>query len=124
MVSHDWVHGSRLPQGYQSFTQASGLLRLNEPRDAFLSSLCTFTLSPSAEAAGLEPLPGTLSPRATRGGGHPCIKPALYDYSPLRHTGVFTSGVRKLTAAFSPSNTAQMFQLLAMSRPTCSHPRH
>ena len=32
-------------QGYQLCTQACGILDLNEARDAFLSSLCEFTLS-------------------------------------------------------------------------------
>ena len=35
-------------QGYQSFTQAAGLLGLVEARDAFLSSLCAFTLGSGA----------------------------------------------------------------------------
>jgi hypothetical protein len=32
-------------RGFQSFTQACGLLALDEPRDAFLSTLCDFALS-------------------------------------------------------------------------------
>lgn len=32
-------------QGYQSFTQALGVLELKEARDAFLASLCSFALS-------------------------------------------------------------------------------
>lgn len=53
-------------QGYQSFTQASGLLQLHEPRDAFLASLCTYTLAGS-ELASLEPSSGPLSPRPGKG---------------------------------------------------------
>ena len=54
-----------LLQGYQSCTQACGLLSLVEPRDAFLSSLCTFTLS-VPEAAGSQERSGSLSPPAKR----------------------------------------------------------
>ena len=32
-------------QGYQSYTQAVGVLEVNDARDAFLSSLCSFALS-------------------------------------------------------------------------------
>jgi len=42
-------------QGYQSFTQALGVLELKEARDAFLSSLCSFALSSKmAEDADLD----------------------------------------------------------------------
>lgn len=56
----------KLLRGYQSFTQASGLLQLHEPRDAFLASLCTYTLAGS-ELASLEPSSGPLSPRPGKG---------------------------------------------------------
>lgn len=39
-------------QGYQAFTQATGLLGLTDARDAFLTSLCSFTLG----GPGEEPL--------------------------------------------------------------------
>ena len=48
-------------QGYQSCTQACGLLCMVEPRDAFLTSLCTFTLS-LPDAAGPQERSGSLSP--------------------------------------------------------------
>ena len=38
-------------QGYQLCTQACGILDLNEARDAFLSSLCEFTLSAVEESS-------------------------------------------------------------------------
>ncbi len=42
-------------QGYQSFTQALGVLELKEARDAFLASLCSFALSSKmAEDADLD----------------------------------------------------------------------
>lgn len=42
-------------QGYQSFTQALGVLEVKEARDAFLSSLCSFALSSKmAEDADLD----------------------------------------------------------------------
>ena len=42
-------------QGYQSFTQALGVLEVKEARDAFLSSLCSFALpSNMAEDADLD----------------------------------------------------------------------
>lgn len=41
-------------QGYQSFTQALGVLEVKEARDAFLSSLCTFAL-PSKMAEDPDP---------------------------------------------------------------------
>lgn len=41
-------------QGYQSFTQALGVLEVKEARDAFLSSLCTFAL-PSKVAEDPDP---------------------------------------------------------------------
>ena len=37
------LHG--LLQGYQAFTSALGVLELIEARDAYLSSLCSFTIS-------------------------------------------------------------------------------
>lgn len=37
--------GGRGYQGYQLYTQACGMLEMVEPRDAYLSSLCSFTLS-------------------------------------------------------------------------------
>lgn len=43
-------------QGYQSFTQALGVLEVKEARDAFLSSLCTFAL-PSKMAEDADPEP-------------------------------------------------------------------
>ena len=39
-------------QAYSSFTQACGVLDMVEPRDAFLASLCRFTLSPSEASQG------------------------------------------------------------------------
>ena len=48
-------------QGYQSCTQACGLLCLVEPRDAFLTSLCTFTLSVPDNSSPQE-RSGSLSP--------------------------------------------------------------
>lgn len=42
-------------QGYQSFTQALGVLEVKDARDAFLSSLCSFALpSKLAEDADLD----------------------------------------------------------------------
>ncbi len=41
----------RRVQGYQLCTQACGILDLNEARDAFLSSLCDFTLSAVDESS-------------------------------------------------------------------------
>ena len=38
-------------QGYQSMAQACGLLQLREARDAWLTSLCAFTLSDAAGEA-------------------------------------------------------------------------
>ena len=56
-------HHSTLVQGYQSCTQACGLLKLVEPRDAFLGSLCRFTLSlPDLQAP--DERGGSLSPTA------------------------------------------------------------
>lgn len=49
-------------QGYQAFTQATGLLGLTDARDAFLTSLCSFTLGGSGE----EPL----SPGGPRNDAH------------------------------------------------------
>ncbi|KAK9811035.1 hypothetical protein WJX73_008056 [Symbiochloris irregularis] len=57
----------KLLRGYQAFTQASGLLRLTEPRDAFLSSLCSFTLASTAESASADGPAGPLSPKASKG---------------------------------------------------------
>ena len=37
-------------QGYQSMTQACGMLEMKEQRDAFLTSLCRFTLTDAADA--------------------------------------------------------------------------
>ncbi|KAK9834027.1 hypothetical protein WJX81_004391 [Elliptochloris bilobata] len=39
----------QLLKGYQAFTQAAGLLGLTDARDAFLTSLCTFTLGSASE---------------------------------------------------------------------------
>jgi len=40
-------------QGYQSMTQACGMLELKEQRDAFLTSLCNHTLTDAADAEHL-----------------------------------------------------------------------
>ena len=57
-------------QGYQLFTQALGVLELKEARDAFLSSLCSFALSPKMgeDAEGEVPM----SPLATTSGSGAC----------------------------------------------------
>ncbi len=44
-----------IAQGYQSFAQAAGLLGLIDARDAFLTSLCTFTLSSGPAEEALSP---------------------------------------------------------------------
>ena len=49
-------------QGYQAFTQATGLLGLTDARDTFLTSLCSFTLG----GPGEEPL----SPGGPRNDAH------------------------------------------------------
>ncbi|EIE25629.1 hypothetical protein COCSUDRAFT_83636 [Coccomyxa subellipsoidea C-169] len=40
----------QLLKGYQSMTQACGMLEMKEQRDAFLTSLCRFTLTDAADA--------------------------------------------------------------------------
>lgn len=37
-------------QGYQSMTQACGMLEMKEQRDAFLTSLCRFTLTDALDS--------------------------------------------------------------------------
>lgn len=56
----DWGPGGLGYQGYQLYTQACGMLELVEPRNAYLSSLCSFTLSNMEEAG--EPPERTSSP--------------------------------------------------------------
>lgn len=42
-----------LLKGYQGYTQACGLLEMEEPRDAFLKTLCSMALSTNEESASL-----------------------------------------------------------------------
>eukprot|EP00884_Botryococcus_braunii_P011071 jgi/Botrbrau1/19966/Bobra.0059s0082.1 len=44
----------QLLRGYQVYTQACGMLEMVEPRDAFLSSLCSFTLSNADDGGDIQ----------------------------------------------------------------------
>lgn len=61
MPSTKWASTRQLHgplQGYQAFTSALGVLELIEARDAYLSSLCSFTISSASTfAAGDAELP-------------------------------------------------------------------
>ena len=65
MPSTEWASSRQLHgplQGYQAFTSALGVLELIEARDAYLSSLCSFTISSAsnftADDAELPATPG------------------------------------------------------------------
>ena len=63
MPSTEWASSRQLHgplQGYQAFTSALGVLELIEARDAYLSSLCSFTISSASNfAADDAELPAT-----------------------------------------------------------------
>lgn len=84
-------------QGYQLFTQALGVLELKEARDAFLSSLCSFALSPKMGEDAEGDLP--MSPLATTSGSG-ALAVIVDQQQIVKHTNVVAIRQRHLQAAF------------------------
>ena len=74
---------------YQAFTQTCASLRLVEPRDAFLASLCQYALPPRA-GGEVRDSAGSIS-----------FAPVDAAYEPLPHTRLSAKNVQSLKAVFN-----------------------